>query len=55
MSCSHCGRQVPSLSANIVKAHGPDFTPYEIPVLTLSCPNCQTILGVLHHPPLPQR
>ena len=54
MSCSHCGKQVPSLSANIVRARGTGDAPYEIPVLTLSCPSCQTILGLLH-PPQPER
>ena len=50
MNCSHCGRQVPSLSASIVKARGTSDAPYEIPVLMLSCPNCQTILGLLPSP-----
>ncbi len=50
MSCPHCGRQVPSLSANIVMSQGKGATSYEIPVLMLACPHCQTILGLLQPP-----
>ena len=50
MSCPHCGKRVPSLNADILKAHGTGDAPSEITVLTLSCPSCQTILGMLHPP-----
>ncbi len=48
--CPYCGNQATSLSTNIVMSHGTGDAPYEIPVLTLSCPSCEAILGVLHPP-----
>ena len=51
MKCPYCERRLSFFNTRIVRADRVGEEPHEIPVLTVFCPYCQTILGVLHPPP----
>ena len=50
MKCLKCEKTVARLSSRMTSARGSGNAPYEIPVLTLFCPHCNVIIGVLYPP-----